>query len=78
MKVAISIPDSLFEDAEALARDLKMSRSELYSRAIASLVDRLSRERVRERLDQVYGGADRGGDPELERMALEDLPEERW
>ena len=30
MKTAISLPDSVFEDAEALAQQLDLSRSELY------------------------------------------------
>jgi metal-responsive CopG/Arc/MetJ family transcriptional regulator len=34
MKTAISIPDDVFAAAERLARRLKKSRSELYSRAL--------------------------------------------
>jgi hypothetical protein len=38
MKTAISIPDDVFADAERLARRLKKSRSELYSRAIREYI----------------------------------------
>ena len=38
MKTAISIPDDLFEEAERLARRKKMSRSEVYKRALADYV----------------------------------------
>lgn len=33
MKTAISLPDSVFEEAEALAQKLGLSRSELYTNA---------------------------------------------
>lgn len=33
MKTAISLPDSVFEEAEALAKQLGLSRSELYKSA---------------------------------------------
>jgi predicted transcriptional regulator len=35
MTTAISIPDDLFEKAEEVAERLKVSRSQLYARAIA-------------------------------------------
>lgn len=34
MKTAISLPDSVFEEAEALAQQLGLSRSELYTKAL--------------------------------------------
>jgi metal-responsive CopG/Arc/MetJ family transcriptional regulator len=34
MKVAVSIPDDVFAEAEALAKRMKSSRSEIYSRAL--------------------------------------------
>ena len=38
MKVAVSIPDSVFAEAERLARRMKTSRSEIYARALAAFV----------------------------------------
>ena len=46
MKTAISIPDDVFEDAERLARELKQSRSALYSRAVREYVARHSPDSV--------------------------------
>ncbi len=37
MKTAVSLPDDLFRMAEAAARRLQVSRSELYARAITEL-----------------------------------------
>ncbi len=38
MKVAVSIPDPIFDDAEALARRLNISRSKVYARALKEFV----------------------------------------
>ena len=38
MKVAVSIPDEVFSEAEDLAKQLKASRSEIYSRARGEFV----------------------------------------
>ena len=38
MKTVVSIPDDLFHLAEAAARALRISRSELYAKAIAECV----------------------------------------
>jgi len=55
MKTAISIPDPVFEEAERLARQRGMSRSELYARAVAEYIKSERLVGVRERLDSVYG-----------------------
>jgi len=61
MKTAVSIPDAIFEEAERLARRVKRSRSELYSRALADYLARHSGDRVTEAMDRtleaVEGGA---------------------
>lgn len=75
MKTTISIPDELFDSAEGTARRLGMTRSELYSRALREYLAEHSREGIRERLDEIYGGEQEGGlDPalaELQRRSLE-------
>ena len=38
MKVAVSIPDPVFVQAEALAKRMKLSRSKLYARALDAFV----------------------------------------
>lgn len=39
MKTAVSIPDHVFEKGEKAAKRLKMSRSELYAKAVEAYVD---------------------------------------
>jgi predicted transcriptional regulator len=46
MKTAISIPDDLFQDAEKLARELELSRSALYSKALREMIERLRDEAI--------------------------------
>ena len=53
MKTAISIPDDLFADAEELARELKRSRSRLYTDAMREYLARHSAESITAALDRV-------------------------
>ena len=53
MKIAVSIPDDVFAEAESLAQRLKTSRSELYSRALTEFVGHHAPERVTEQMNQV-------------------------
>lgn len=55
MKTAISIPDALFQRADAAAEDLHVSRSELYRRALTAYLRDLPAKTVTERLDEFYG-----------------------
>jgi metal-responsive CopG/Arc/MetJ family transcriptional regulator len=55
MKTAISIPDRVFRSAEQLAARLGVSRSELYSKALAALVDEHQDDLITSRLNEIYG-----------------------
>lgn len=55
VKVAVSIPDSVFRSAEELATRLGVSRSQLYARALVSLVEQHREELVTSRLNEIYG-----------------------
>ena len=46
MKVAVSIPDPVFAEAEALAKRMKLSRSKLYARALDAFVAKNSAEEL--------------------------------
>lgn len=52
MKIAVSVPDDVFEEGERLARRMKRSRSEVYSRALAEFVARHAPDRVTEAMDR--------------------------
>jgi hypothetical protein len=80
VKTAVSIPDRIFEDAERLAREHGLSRSELYSKAVAEYVRTQRFAGVREQLDAVYEAAPEDGelDPAIERMQTVSVPKEDW
>ena len=53
MKVAVSIPDEIFAEAEALAKRLKTTRSEIYRRALAEFIGCHVPERVTSLMNDV-------------------------
>ena len=78
MKIAISIPDAVFEDAEYLARQQGKSRSKLYADAIAEYVGAYRTESITEQLNAVYGTENSTLDPALELAQYKVLEEEDW
>jgi metal-responsive CopG/Arc/MetJ family transcriptional regulator len=55
MKTAISIPERVFQSAEQLALRLGVSRSELYAKAVAELIEKHRDDLVTSRLNDIYG-----------------------
>ncbi|MGF1550667.1 MAG: hypothetical protein ACFBQW_09120 [Sphingomonadaceae bacterium] len=53
MKVAVSIPDPVFAEAEKLAERMKASRSEIYALALDAYVAAHAPDRVTEALNAV-------------------------
>ncbi|MCY7276664.1 MAG: hypothetical protein LH702_23750 [Phormidesmis sp. CAN_BIN44] len=78
MKTAISLPDSVFEEAEALAQQLQLSRSELYTRALQAYLKKYSRDQILHKLDQVYSKESSELDPVMARIQFLSLPREDW
>lgn len=54
MKTAISIPNRIFYSAEQFAARLRVSRRELYCKALAALVDKHQEELITSRLNEIY------------------------
>jgi len=69
MRTAISIPDTVFEEAERLVTELQTSRSQLYSRALQEFVARHSPERVTEAMNRVIDEIGGGEVDEFSRRA---------
>jgi len=80
MKTAISIPDEDFRSGERLRKRLRLSRSELYARALRDLVARYKEHPITRKLNEVYGPDGRGSelDPGPERAALEVFRRSEW
>jgi hypothetical protein len=78
MKVAISVPDPVFEAGERIAKRLKVTRSRLYTRALKAYVGRHGGQDITEQLNSIYAKDSSKLDPVLEAMSLEVLRREPW
>ncbi len=78
MKTAISLPDSIFEEAEALALQLGLSRSELYAKALQAYLKKHNHDQILLQLNQVYETEFSELDPVMARMQFMSLPHEDW
>ncbi len=77
MKVAISIPDAVFQEAEQASKRLRMSRSRLYSQAVEEFVRKHRGQSVRDALHTVYGQESSDLDPVLAQLQARAL-REKW
>lgn len=57
VKTAVSLRRDLAEEADALARELGVTRSRLYAVALGEFLRRHENRRLLERLNEVYGEA---------------------
>ena len=78
MKTAASVPDDLFRLAEAAARRLRVSRSQLYATAISEFLNRQQSNAVTERLNEVYSRQPAKVDAALHRAQLKSLEGDSW
>jgi metal-responsive CopG/Arc/MetJ family transcriptional regulator len=77
MKIAISVPDGVFEAGEHLARQLGVSRSQLYSDALAQYLTARGAAEVTARLNRIYSADQAEIESALMRAQLETL-DEAW
>ncbi len=78
MKTAVSIPDELFHMADAAARRLRISRSQLYATAISEHLSRQQVSDVTERLNEIYSRRPARMDNALHRAQLKALDKDSW
>lgn len=78
MKVALSIPDDLFDAADALAKRLGLSRSRLYATALADYVAKHQNRKITARLDAVYASEESGLERPLRRAQARSLSRDSW
>ncbi len=78
MKTAISLPDSIFDEAEALAQRLGLSRSELYTQALRAYLQKHNRNQILHKLNHVYSQESSELDTMLAKMQFMSLPREDW
>jgi metal-responsive CopG/Arc/MetJ family transcriptional regulator len=78
MKTAISIPDAIFNEAERYARNIGMTRSQLFTIAVKSYVKTNQHNQITEDLNKIYGQENSEIDLELSKMQSFSLEKEVW
>ena len=79
MKTAISVDDSLMQEADVAARDLGLSRSGLIADALRDYLRRRRRTRISEQLNQAYSNSPNPDERRLARKLRTKLPvQDRW
>lgn len=68
MKVAISVPDKLYKQADILANERKISRSALYAAAIEKYVKACEDEAIDARIQEAYADGGPEPDPVVEQL----------
>lgn len=78
MKVAVSIPDDVFAEAERLVARFHTSRSEIYARALKAFVADHAPDRVTEAMDQVVDSVGAESDDFARAAARRVLTKVEW
>lgn len=79
MKTAISVEDSLMEQADKAALDLGLSRSGLIAEALRDFLFQWSRSQVTEQLNRAYANEPSKDEMRLVRKLKSKLPsKDRW
>ena len=78
MKTAISLPDTLFEQAERVAKVMEISRSQLYARALQAYLAKHDPESITKAFDAVYENEPSEMDSVVMQLQIASLPKEEW
>jgi metal-responsive CopG/Arc/MetJ family transcriptional regulator len=78
VKIAISVPDTLFEAGERLADERGVSRSELYATALRQYLEAHGDAAITARFDAVYGQQAARIDPAMTHAQLKLVADEAW
>ena len=75
MKTAISLPDTLYEDAERTAKSMGIPRSQLFARALEEFINRHKKENITEIYDQIYSNVTTSDVSRIESLNIINLRE---
>lgn len=78
MKTAISIPDTLFKNAEKTAKTIGISRSRLFTMAIEAFIAHRHPSQITESLNRIYSETENGLDERISRMQTKSLTRDAW
>lgn len=71
MKIAISIPESVFREVKKLAEEQKRSRSEIFVEAVREYLKRLESRRILDSLNEVYSSPETQEERDARTAALD-------
>ncbi len=78
MKVAVSIPDPIFEAAEQLAKERNIPRSQLFAEALSKYLELRNTESVTTLLNEIYGRESSKVDEALTNAQFDAINHEAW
>jgi metal-responsive CopG/Arc/MetJ family transcriptional regulator len=78
MKIAISVPDEIFEAGEHLAKQLGLSRSQLYADALSAYLSERGAAAVTAKLNAVYAHESSKLEPVFAKSQLSRVADEAW
>jgi len=78
MKVAVSVPDRIFEAAERLAKQRSVPRSQIFAEALAAYLESRGSEAITSKLNEIYGREASAVDKGLTQVQLDSINHETW
>lgn len=78
MKVAVSIPDPIFEAAEKLAKKRDIPRSQIFAEALVEYLKLRNSASVTALLDEIYSQHSSAVDEGLSNAQFESVSHEAW
>ncbi|MEE8387038.1 MAG: hypothetical protein V3R65_00550 [Acidiferrobacterales bacterium] len=78
MKVAVSIPDPIFEAAEQLAKERNVPRSQIFAEALSTYLELRNSESVTALLNEIYGRESSQVDEALTKAQFDAINHEAW
>jgi metal-responsive CopG/Arc/MetJ family transcriptional regulator len=78
MKVAIYVPDPIFEAAELLAKQRRVPRSQLFAEALHEYISRHGAAAVIAKLNEVYSHEPSGVETPLAQAQYASVARETW
>ena len=78
MKVAVSIPDPIFEAAEQMAKERNIPRSQVFAEALSTFLELRNSESVTVLLNEIYGRESSKVDDALTKAQFDAINHEAW
>ena len=78
MKIAISVPDPIFEAAERLAEQRSVPRSRIFAEALEAYLELQDAAAITDKLNRVYGQEDSSLNAGLAKAQIDSICHEAW